>query len=68
MISQEPANLAILYSFQVWDLRKNNILYRMPGHTDTPTGFKLSPDGCFLLSNAMDNTGTPPRAVARLKI
>ena len=29
----------------------------MPGHTDTVTGFKLSPDGSFLLSNAMDNTG-----------
>ena len=29
----------------------------MRGHTDTVTGFRLSPDGSFLLSNAMDNTG-----------
>ena len=41
----------------MWDLRKNDILYTMPGHTDTVSGFKLSPDGSFLLSNAMDNTG-----------
>ncbi len=43
----------------MWDLRKNDVLYKMRGHTDTVTGFKLSPDGSFLLSNAMDNTGTP---------
>lgn len=41
---------------KVWDLRKNALLYAMPGHTDTPTGFRLSPDGSYLLSNAMDNT------------
>ena len=29
----------------------------MNGHTDTVTGLRLSPDGSFLLSNAMDNTG-----------
>ena len=29
----------------------------MQGHTDSVTGFRLSPDGSFLLSNAMDNTG-----------
>jgi WD40 repeat protein len=50
-------SLQKFYSLQVWDLRKNDILYTMPGHTDTVTGFKLSPDGSFLLSNAMDNTG-----------
>ncbi|XP_065063671.1 U5 small nuclear ribonucleoprotein 40 kDa protein-like isoform X2 [Rhopilema esculentum] len=41
---------------KVWDLRKNDVLYKMRGHTDTVTGFRLSPDGSFLLSNAMDNT------------
>ena len=29
----------------------------MSGHTDTVTGLSLSPDGSFILSNAMDNTG-----------
>jgi WD40 repeat protein len=28
----------------------------MPGHTDTVTGMALSPDGSFVLTNAMDNT------------
>lgn len=28
----------------------------MPGHTDTVTGLELSPDGSYLLSNAMDNS------------
>lgn len=41
---------------KVWDLRKNDVMFKMPGHTDSPTGFRLSPDGSFLLSNAMDNT------------
>ena len=31
--------------FQVWDLRKNDVLYRMQGHADTVTGMRLSPDG-----------------------
>ncbi|XP_012558462.1 U5 small nuclear ribonucleoprotein 40 kDa protein isoform X1 [Hydra vulgaris] len=41
---------------KVWDLRKNDIMFKMQGHTDSVTGFRLSPDGSFLLSNAMDNT------------
>lgn len=41
----------------MWDLRKNDVLYKMSGHTDTVTGLRLSPDGSFVLSNAMDNTG-----------
>ncbi|CAI9729066.1 small nuclear ribonucleoprotein 40 kDa protein-like [Octopus vulgaris] len=41
---------------KVWDLRKNDILYRLRGHTDTPTGLELSPDGSYLLSNGMDGT------------
>lgn len=41
---------------KVWDLRKNNVLYKMRGHTDTVTGLALSPDGSYILSNAMDNT------------
>lgn len=42
--------------YQIWDLRKNALLHRLPGHTDTVTGLELSPDGCYLLSNAMDNS------------
>ena len=41
---------------QVWDLRKNAVLYRMKGHSDTVTGMTLSPDGSYLLTNAMDNS------------
>ncbi|KAF0759217.1 U5 small nuclear ribonucleoprotein 40 kDa protein [Aphis craccivora] len=41
---------------KIWDLRKNALLHRLPGHTDTVTGLELSPDGCYLLSNAMDNS------------
>ena len=29
----------------------------MTGHSDTVTGLSLSPDGHYLLSNAMDNSG-----------
>ncbi|VDL62249.1 unnamed protein product [Hymenolepis diminuta] len=39
-----------------WDLRKLDVAMRLSGHTDTVTGLALSPDGNFLLSNAMDNT------------
>ena len=42
---------------KVWDLRKNDVLYRMQGHGDTVTGTELSPDGSYLLTTAMDNTG-----------
>ena len=42
---------------KVWDMRKNGLLYEMKGHTDSPTGLSLSPDGAYLASNAMDNTG-----------
>ena len=40
-----------------WDIRKAGLLYKMKGHTDCPTGLSLSPDGSFVASNAMDNTG-----------
>ena len=46
-----------VYCCQVWDLRKNDMLYRMHGHADTVTGTELSPDGSYLLTTAMDNTG-----------
>lgn len=42
---------------KVWDTRKNGIVYTMKGHNDSPTGLSLSPDGNYLASNAMDNTG-----------
>uniref|UniRef100_A0A915LBB8 Uncharacterized protein n=1 Tax=Meloidogyne javanica TaxID=6303 RepID=A0A915LBB8_MELJA len=40
----------------VWDIRKNSLLHSMHGHSDTVTGLCLSPDGSFVLSNAMDCT------------
>ena len=39
-------------------MRKNAVVLKMRGHTDTVTGMELSPDGSYLLSNAMDNSGT----------
>jgi len=41
---------------KVWDVRKNQVVMTMEGHTDTVTGMRLSPDGNFLLTNAMDQT------------
>lgn len=41
---------------KTWDLRMNQIVYTLEGHTDTITGLSVSPDGSFLLSNSMDNT------------
>ena len=52
-----PSIIILFSSGQVWDLRKNDVLYKMSGHTDTVAGLRLSPDGSFILSNAMDNTG-----------
>lgn len=41
----------------VWDLRQSEeAALRLPGHSDSITGLRLSPDGSHLLSNAMDNT------------
>ncbi|CAG8541541.1 7774_t:CDS:2, partial [Acaulospora colombiana] len=39
-----------------WDLRKKGISYILKGHQDIVSGIKLSPDGSYLLSNAMDDT------------
>uniref|UniRef100_A0A8D2PL50 U5 small nuclear ribonucleoprotein 40 kDa protein n=1 Tax=Zosterops lateralis melanops TaxID=1220523 RepID=A0A8D2PL50_ZOSLA len=43
---------------KVWDLRQNKLTYTMRGHADSVTGLSLSSEGSYLLSNAMDNTGT----------
>ena len=42
---------------KVWDIRKNGMIYQMKGHADCPTGLSLSPNGSYLASNGMDNTG-----------
>lgn len=41
---------------KVWDLRKNDVVFKMRGHSDTVTAASLSPDGSYLLTNSMDNT------------
>ncbi|KAF2017578.1 WD40 repeat-like protein [Aaosphaeria arxii CBS 175.79] len=41
---------------KVWDLRKQQVTYRLLGHTDTITSLQLSPDNQTLLSNAHDST------------
>lgn len=43
-------------TIKVYDMRKNRLLYSMPGHFDTITGLALSPDGNYVLSNSMDNS------------
>ena len=41
---------------KVWDIRKEAVAYRMPGHTDTVTSLQVSPDAQGLLSNSHDGT------------
>ena len=43
-------------NIKAWDARKRSIVYELKGHRDCVTGLRLSPDGRYLLSNAMDNT------------
>lgn len=40
----------------MWDLRKDQVSTVLQGHSDIVTSVSLSPDGNFLLSNAMDST------------
>lgn len=40
---------------KVWDLRKKEVAYRMPGHTDSVTSLALSPDSQSLLSYSHDS-------------
>lgn len=40
----------------MWDLRKDAVSAVLQGHADIVTSVSLSPDGNFLLSNAMDAT------------
>jgi Prp8 binding protein len=40
----------------VWELRKGAVGLKLPGHSNTITGLKVSPDGHHLLTNSMDNT------------
>ena len=44
-------------SHQVWDLRQTQLMYSLAGHMDTITGLRVSPNGNYLLSNSMDDTG-----------
>lgn len=41
---------------QVWDTRKQAVVYSMLGHSDTITSLRVSPDSQTLLSNSMDST------------
>ena len=41
---------------KAYDLRKNALEMELHGHADSVTGMSVSPDGVWLLSNAMDNT------------
>ena len=37
-------------------MRKNALAYKMRGHNESVTGMELSPDGSYLLTNAMDDS------------
>ena len=41
---------------KAWDLRKQAVVYTMPGHSDTISSLELSPDSQSLLSNSHDST------------
>ncbi|KAF5364063.1 hypothetical protein D9756_000169 [Leucocoprinus leucothites] len=41
---------AIDNEIHVYDIRKNEQVYSLAGHTDTPTSLSLSPNGSYLLS------------------
>merc|ERR1712118_377112 len=41
---------------QAWDRRKKAVAFSLSGHTDTLTSLRLSPDGSYLMSNAMDSS------------
>lgn len=43
-------------SVKVWDLRKEQVVLTLSGHSDTITGMAVSPNGSHLLTNSMDNT------------
>ncbi|CAH1757245.1 8756_t:CDS:10 [Entrophospora sp. SA101] len=55
----QPYQITSTCFSEVWDVRKKEISYVLKGHQDTITGLRLSNDGSYLLSNAMDNTGAP---------
>ena len=42
---------------QVIDFRKNQEVYTLMGHTDTPTSLSLSPNGSYLLSPSFSSSG-----------
>ena len=41
---------------KVWDVRKQEIIYTISGHTDTITSLQVSPDSQVLLSHSHDST------------
>ena len=49
---------------QVWDLRQTEVAYTLSGHMDTVTGLSVSPNGHYLLSNGMDDTGMHPPSLS----
>eukprot|EP00746_Dinoflagellata_sp_MGD_P149408 gnl/MRDRNA2_/MRDRNA2_81441_c0_seq1.p1 gnl/MRDRNA2_/MRDRNA2_81441_c0~~gnl/MRDRNA2_/MRDRNA2_81441_c0_seq1.p1 ORF type:complete len:315 (+),score=1.39 gnl/MRDRNA2_/MRDRNA2_81441_c0_seq1:51-947(+) len=42
-------------SIKVCDLRNKQVVFTLDGHADTITGLRVSPNGAYMLSNAMDN-------------
>ncbi|KAG6884674.1 hypothetical protein C0992_005931 [Termitomyces sp. T32_za158] len=56
--SADGANVyvgALDNEIHVFDIRKNEQVYSLKGHTDTPTSLSLSPDGSYLLSPSLSS-------------
>ncbi|KAJ7572447.1 U5 snRNP complex subunit [Mycena floridula] len=56
--SADGANVyigALDNEIHVYDIRKNQEVYSLLGHTDTPTSLSLSPNGHFLLSPSLSS-------------
>lgn len=41
---------------KIWDVRRNEPVFFLPGHSDTITGLSLNSEGTHILSNSMDCT------------
>ncbi|MPM32530.1 hypothetical protein SDC9_79093 [bioreactor metagenome] len=44
------------YTIDVWDLGKNQVIFTLPGHSDTISALAFSTDGQYLASGSWDDT------------
>ncbi|KAL6064764.1 U5 small nuclear ribonucleoprotein 40 kDa protein [Balamuthia mandrillaris] len=53
--AQQVFSASLNNKINVWDVRKQDVVYTLDDHNETITGISLSPDGSYLLTNCMDN-------------